>query len=157
MIVVQVLVYAHNKAFKRNKNSGLRFASLHIITHNFCPLNAALCVNSGGIVTVKQREFKIILNLVGVYVFFLIGIATPLVLTVYNFESFGSQYKLIVPAISVLLVNWFHKSAFGLLEETGSFAIPGVYELRQKHLLHVNRIEKYWLLLAISAVVFSAF
>jgi hypothetical protein len=33
----------HNKAFKRNKNSGLRFSSLHIITHNFCPLNAALC------------------------------------------------------------------------------------------------------------------
>jgi hypothetical protein len=32
-----------NKALKRNKkNSGLRFASLHIITHNFCPLSAAL-------------------------------------------------------------------------------------------------------------------
>lgn len=32
----------YNKAFKRNKNSGLRFASLHILTHYFCPLNAAL-------------------------------------------------------------------------------------------------------------------
>ncbi|ALS34843.1 hypothetical protein PTRA_b0348 [Pseudoalteromonas translucida KMM 520] len=31
-----------NKAFKLNKNSGLRFASLHILTHYFCPLNAAL-------------------------------------------------------------------------------------------------------------------
>ncbi len=32
-----------NKAFKRNKNSWLRSASLHIIANNFCPLNAALC------------------------------------------------------------------------------------------------------------------
>lgn len=31
-----------NKAFKRNKNSGLGFVSLHIITYNFSPLNAAL-------------------------------------------------------------------------------------------------------------------
>lgn len=37
------LVQKLNKIFKRNKNSGLRFAPLHIITHNFCPLNAALC------------------------------------------------------------------------------------------------------------------
>jgi hypothetical protein len=37
----------HNKAFKRNKNSGLRFASLHILTHYFCPLNAALALNRG--------------------------------------------------------------------------------------------------------------
>ena len=106
--------------------------------------------------TSKQREQKIILNLVGFYVFLLIGISTPLVLTIYEFESFDSQYKLIVPTISVLFVNWFHKSAFGLLEETGSFAIPGVYELRQKHLLHVNRIEKYWLILALWAAVFVA-
>jgi len=34
----------YNKAFKRNKNSGLRFASLHILTHYFCPLNAALAI-----------------------------------------------------------------------------------------------------------------
>ena len=34
-----------SKAFKQNKkNSGLRFASLHILTHYFCPLNAALAV-----------------------------------------------------------------------------------------------------------------
>ncbi len=31
-----------NKNFKRNKNSWLSFASLHIITHDFSPLNAAL-------------------------------------------------------------------------------------------------------------------
>ena len=36
------LKFSANKAFKRNKNSGLRFASLHILTHYFCPLNAAL-------------------------------------------------------------------------------------------------------------------
>ena len=107
--------------------------------------------------TSKQREHKIVLNLVGFYVFLLIGITTPLVLTIYEFESFDPQYKSIVPAISVLFVSWFHKSAFGLLQETGSFAIPGVYELRQKHLLHVNRIEKYWLLLALWAAVFVAF
>ncbi len=34
----------NNKAFKRNKNSGLRFASLHILTRYFCPLNAALAI-----------------------------------------------------------------------------------------------------------------
>ena len=34
--------YRHNKALKRNKNSWLRFASLHIITNSFCPLSAAL-------------------------------------------------------------------------------------------------------------------
>jgi hypothetical protein len=107
-------------------------------------------------VTSKQREQKIVLNLVGFYVFLLIGISTPLILTIYEFGSFDFQYKLIVPAISVLFVNWFHKSAFGLLEETGSFAIPRVYELRQRHLLHVNRIEKYWFMLALWAVVFVA-
>ncbi|PKH04772.1 hypothetical protein [Moritella sp. Urea-trap-13] len=106
--------------------------------------------------TSKQREFQIVLNLVGFYVCLLIGFATPLVLASYDFEFLSSQYKLIVPATSVLLVNWFHKSASSLLKETGSFAIPGVYELRQKHLLHVNRIEKLWLVLAIWAVVFSA-
>ncbi|QUM75792.1 hypothetical protein HWV00_05855 [Moritella sp. 24] len=104
--------------------------------------------------TRKQREYKLILNLVGFYVFLLIGVSTPLVLTIYEFGSFDSQYKLIVPTVSVLFVNWFHKSAFGLLKQTGSFAIPGVNELRQKHLLHVNRIEKYWLMLALWAAVF---
>lgn len=33
-----------NKHFKRNKNSWLRFAPLHIIANNFCPLKWALCM-----------------------------------------------------------------------------------------------------------------
>ena len=104
----------------------------------------------------KQREFKIVINLVGFYIWFLIGFMTPLVLAIYKFDSLGIQYKLIAPALSVLLVHWFHKSANSLLQETGSFAIPGVYELRQKYLLHVNRIEKMWLILAIWALIFVA-
>ena len=39
--------FPYNKAFKQNKNSGLRFASLHILTHYFCPLNAALYFQGG--------------------------------------------------------------------------------------------------------------
>jgi hypothetical protein len=103
-----------------------------------------------------HRERKIIFNLIGFYLFLLVGISTPLVLVFYNFDSLALQYKLIVPSISVLLVNWFHKSASNLLADDASFAITGVYELRQKYLLHVNRIEKFWLYLAILSVVFTA-
>jgi|TARA_B110000902_G_scaffold262825_1_gene340552 DNA-binding transcriptional MerR regulator len=46
-------VKKNNKAFKRNKNSGLRFASLHILTHYFCPLNAALNFKSRPYQTMK--------------------------------------------------------------------------------------------------------
>lgn len=106
--------------------------------------------------TIKQREFKIIFSLVGFYVFLLIGITTPVVLAFYDFNGLGVQYKLVVPAISVVLVGWFHKSASDLLRNTASFAIPGLYEIRQKYLLHVNQIERVWLWLAIWAVLFSA-
>jgi hypothetical protein len=110
---------------------------------------------SGGFLITKQREFKIVSNLIGFYAFLLIGLTTPLVLAIYKFDSLGVQYKLIVPALSVLLVNWFHKSASSLLQDDASFAIPGVYEMRQKYLLHVNRIEKMWLLLAIWVIICS--
>ena len=102
------------------------------------------------------NEQKIVLHLVGFYIFVLIGFSTPLVLVFYDFNSLGVQYKLIVPTISGLLVSQFQKSASSLLEDTGSFGIPGVYELRQKYLLHVNRIEKIWLGLAIWAVILAA-
>lgn len=106
--------------------------------------------------TIKQREFKIVFSLIGFYIFLLIGLTTPLVLAFYEFNGLGMQYKIIAPAISVIFVSWFHNSASDLLRNTASFAIPGVYELRQKYLPHVNRIKRVWLWLAIWAVIFSA-
>jgi len=50
----------HDKAFKRNKSSGLRFDSLHILTHYFCPLNAALAIYGefGVIISEKEIDFS---------------------------------------------------------------------------------------------------
>ena len=49
-----------NKAFKRNKNSWLRFASLHILANHFCPLNAALCFQEYLAMDMTSKEVAVI-------------------------------------------------------------------------------------------------
>jgi hypothetical protein len=44
-------VLIHNKHFKRNKNSWLRSASLHIIANHFYPLKWALDLVGEGIIS----------------------------------------------------------------------------------------------------------
>src|SRR5690554_5922661 len=102
----------------------------------------------------KENLIKTYLALV--YFFLALGFSTPVVTGLMFSNSHENLYKLAVPALAVLLVAWFQKSAHGLLNQSGSFAVPGEYELRQKHLLHVNRLEWAWLILAIFGVVYAA-
>ena len=102
------------------------------------------------------RKFRLILNLAGVYAFLIIGFTAPLVLCLIESVENGNLYKVIVPSLSAAFVAWFQKSASQLLQNNAAFAIPGVYELRQKYLLHVNHLEKMWLALTVWAIIFAA-
>jgi hypothetical protein len=103
-----------------------------------------------------SRQTKLRLNLTAIYCLLLIGFAAPLINSLLTSDSFKSLLNTVLPAFSALLVAWFQKSAAQLLKEGASFAIPGVYVLRQKYLRHVNRLEKAWLALAAYALVWAA-
>ena len=102
-----------------------------------------------------NRKNKLLLNIVVIYLFLITGFLAPLIYWLVGLSNYDNFFIIIVPGISVLLVAWFQKSASQLLQQTASFAIPGVYELRKKHLTHVNKLEKKWLFLAIWAIIIA--
>lgn len=103
-----------------------------------------------------SKETKLKFHLVAVYSFLIIGFSSPIVNCLWGSNTYEKFLKIVVPALAAILVAWFHKLAAQLMQERGAFAIPGVYELRQKYLLHVNRLEWAWLILASYVAVWSA-
>jgi hypothetical protein len=102
----------------------------------------------------SSRERKIKFYLIAIYILLIAGFSAPVVNLILDSNSYEKLLKLVVPALAALFVARFQKSAARLLEG-GTFAIPGVYELRQKYLRHVNHLEWAWLVLAGYAAVCS--
>lgn len=103
-----------------------------------------------------SKETKLRNDLVAIYFFLAIGILAPITTLCLPADSPKKLLKVVIPTLAVIFVSWFQKNAAQLLQQSGSFAVPGVFELRQRYLLHVNRLERAGLGLAIYAVLFSA-
>ena len=114
-----------------------------------------MCLNSNGhsIEVYLDKETKIKICIFGIYLLLIIGALAPTLLLTTDNILYRNLYVAIIPGVSAVLVAWLQKSAFSVMQQRASFATPGLKELRQKYLIHVNRLEKSWLILAIYAVV----
>lgn len=112
-----------------------------------------------------SKNSSILIYLYLIYFFFICGISSPFI---YHFASpfinhhqeLDNKWKVlpsVATGVCALFVGHFHALSAQLLKENASFAMEGVAELRKKHLLHVNKLKKTVLFLAIYVLLIQLF